>query len=1348
VFFVDRLSPTTVSASMHRRMPAPTSKSSQERSKKQKQLAVLSLAAAMALPTVGVSMRAFAEEVAAVNATATEAVVPAPQPAAAALFATLDDLSDADLLKQGLSQYKNGQYEEAVTSLQRVKKDALSDSEKKQLDETLSQADSAAKERQSARAEFEKGQEALNGNNPAEALTHFKAARDNKFADAGTRDKADTQVAMAQALMTQSGSDAKSLYKKGRDEYRKGDWIAARADLTSARDLGYKPGFLEKSPADMLKEMDAKEQKDAAKAQKEADARAAQAAADAQAKADAEARAKAEADAKAAAPAPAPTPTPTPTPAPTPAPTVADTKPDTTATPPPAPTPAPVAEEPAAPAVDAKAAYKLAKQQYNKGDWIAARKNFEIARDAGYKPGLFEGDAPTKYLARMDAKENADAAKAQQEAEARAAREAAEAQARADAEAKAKADAEAMAKAEADAKARAQADAAKPTPTPAPTPTPTPTPAPTPTPTPAPAPTVTTTTQTPAPAPAPTVQQQLEETAKLEQIKKERDAFTAKQLVDDARKATSENRKDEAIKLYSQALDLDPTNAAAREGRAQLMLETGTNTAVAPGAATGVVDVQIRKDRVRYEVDSSTAQIDKDLKSGDIPDAYRQLDKARVAVNLERQLFTTEELAALDDRLVRAQRDIDAAKAAADAAADKARAEELKRATAAAAERDREQRQRTTKDLINVTQQQIREAKYEPAMGTLNQILSLDPQNDYARGVMPLVQEKAIVQQQRGYREEFDLQMEKSLNAAEEKRIPYDDILRYPPNWPDISEVRDASVRAERGVKEVDQTVQAQLERKLPEINFNGNNFVDVIDFLRDVTSANLFVNWRALETAGITKEAPVTARLKDVKFSKALKTILDDVGGGTVKLSYTIDEGVITISTADDLAKNTATRTYDIRDLLVDVPDFDQVPDLSLLATSTGGTGGGGGGGGGGGRGGGGGGGGGGQGLFGGQGLNQNGQGGAKTMTREERVDAIVKLIQETVDPNSWRDNGGQVGAVKELSGQLIVTQTADNQRQLINLLEQLRETRAIQVTVETRFVSVSRNFLEDVGLNLDFFFNIQNPNKFSEISVTQGSAAFTQNPSTGIPGSIGSSATPPQSLTVTGTYLDKFQVNMLLRATQASIHTSVVTAPRVTLFNGQRAWVLIATQRAYVSDLTPVVGNGVVAFSPTIDVINSGVLLDVQATVSSDRKYVTLTLRPQLAELLGLFEFTFQQGTTQGTTPIIGGGGTIVTNTSAGSGIVQQPEIQLTEVRTTVSVPDGGTLLLGGQTLAGEVEKEAGVPVLSKVPFLKRLFTNRSTAKDETVLLILVKPTIIIQREAEQKQFPLLSTKVNGGG
>jgi general secretion pathway protein D len=281
----------------------------------------------------------------------------------------------------------------------------------------------------------------------------------------------------------------------------------------------------------------------------------------------------------------------------------------------------------------------------------------------------------------------------------------------------------------------------------------------------------------------------------------------------------------------------------------------------------------------------------------------------------------------------------------------------------------------------------------------------------------------------------------------------------------------------------------------------------------------------------------------------------------------------------------------------------------------------------------------------------------------------------------------------------------------------------------------------------------------KLSVVPINQNSAVFTANPSTGLPGSIrnvnngdvsgGLGALGLSSLGLTGTYLDNFTVQFLLRATQAEQKSTNVTAPRLTLFNGQRAFVLVSRQTAYVSNLTPVVATGAVAFNPTIGLVQSGVLLDVQATVSSDRKYVTLTLRPQLATLLDLLPFTFQSDTAanSGTTVPITNPNNNFTNfgTNAAAGTIQQPILQITEVRTTVSVPDGGTLLLGGQTLAGEIEREAGVPILSKIPFLKRLFTNRSTAKDEQILLILVKPTIVIQREQEQRQFPLMSTKVS---
>jgi type II secretory pathway component GspD/PulD (secretin) len=240
-----------------------------------------------------------------------------------------------------------------------------------------------------------------------------------------------------------------------------------------------------------------------------------------------------------------------------------------------------------------------------------------------------------------------------------------------------------------------------------------------------------------------------------------------------------------------------------------------------------------------------------------------------------------------------------------------------------------------------------------------------------------------------------------------------------------------------------------------------------------------------------------------------------------------------------------------------------------------------------------------------------------------------------------------------------------------------------------------------------------------------------------------LGSATATPTGLTTSATYLDDFQVSLVMRAVQASVSSTVVTAPRVTLFNGQRAYVLVTTTRAYVSNLTPVVSTGVSSFAPTISATQSGVVLDVQATVSADRKYVTLTLRPSLNTLLDLLPFTFQSGASV----ISNNGPAGSTVTSTPSGTIQQPETQVTQVRTTVSVPDGGTLLLGGQTLAGEIEREIGVPVLSKIPILKRLFTNKSVAKDEQILLIMVRPTIIMQREIEQKQFPLLASKLTGG-
>jgi type II secretory pathway component GspD/PulD (secretin) len=1253
----------------------------------------------------------------------------------AAARAALDQLGepvdDAGKLAKGIAQYNAHEYEESVATLQTVNSDQLSAQGKQSLTDTLAKASAAADQRKDARAEFEKGEQALAANQPGAAMDHYKAAAANTYADDGTVAKAKEQEAVAQEGIKKASADMKGLYGDAINDFKAGNLADAKTKFTTLQDAGFRAPLFQRSPGDYLNDINQK---------------------------------------MAAMPAPAPMPAPAqataPPASPAVAPVVASTAADTTAAPTASaatePTTMPMAQapatQPAAPEVAAAPtpppapnpgdAYHLARQQYNKGDWISARQNFMIARDGGYKAGLFE-DSPAKYLARMDKKEQADDQRHQEEIRQQqmlAAAAAASAQPAAPVTAEAAPTTAEAAASPATAPATESA-AASPLPTisdrPAANASPNASPATAPAMAeasnaamPATAPTTSEANASPEAATAPavsTAQQELAQIAEAQRIKQEQMAFEAKQKIADAKDAKAQNRLDDALNLYTQAVALDPTNVDAINGRNDLLTLTSRKPGPSNALDREAREVEARRQSIQYSFGIAIDEAQNDIEAKKIADAKVAIERARVARNTDPQIFTDDEMRAFDSRIAGTEAALDTASAQlSQEELDKQQAETAARLASQQQAREN-QKVQTIADLIGNARTLTEQGRYREALSVIDQILVIDPGNDYAVGVRPLVEDRADFAEQRKYREDFDHSFTTILNQAEEKRIPYNDILRYPENWPDLTETRERSVAAERGEQVGDQAVAAQLDRRLPDIKFDAVGFSDVIDFLRDLTSANIFVNWRALEAAGVDKNAPVTARLRDVPFAKVLRTILDDVSGGTTKLGYTIDEGVITISTEDDLAKNTSTRVYDIRDLIIDVPDFTDAPkfDLTQSQGNGGGTTIGGGAGGGGQQGGG--------NLFGGGGGN----GETKGPTRQELVEAIIKLIQDTVASDTWKDNGGNIGSVRELGGQLIVTQTPENQRALVKLLDQLREQRALQVTIETRFLFVQRNYLDSLGVNFNFSFgngpggvagNIPSP-----ITVTQGSSSFTTPSSlnTPVPGNLATEAATTPNLSTGVTFLSDFQANLVVQATQDEVNSSNLTAPRVTLFNGQRAYVLVSTETAYVSNLTPVVGAGIAAYEPTISIVQSGVVLDVTATISADRKYVTLTLRPTLSVLeTPIPSFSVSSFGVGATT--IGG---VATATTIGASI-QEPEIQITSVRTTVSVPDGGTLLLGGQTLSSEVDREAGVPILSDIPFLKRLFTNRGTAKDDQVLLILVKPTIIIQREREQEQFPLLNT------
>ena len=82
-----------------------------------------------------------------------------------------------------------------------------------------------------------------------------------------------------------------------------------------------------------------------------------------------------------------------------------------------------------------------------------------------------------------------------------------------------------------------------------------------------------------------------------------------------------------------------------------------------------------------------------------------------------------------------------------------------------------------------------------------------------------------------------------------------------------------------------------------------------------------------------------------------------------------------------------------------------------------------------------------------------------------------------------------------------------------------------------------------------------------------------------------------------------------------------------------------------------------------------------------------------------------------------------------------IQQPELITTTVTTTVSVPDGGTVLMGGIKRQREGRNEYGVPILSKIPYINRLFKNVGIGRTTESLMLMVTPRIIIQEEEEEK-------------
>jgi len=646
-------------------------------------------------------------------------------------------------------------------------------------------------------------------------------------------------------------------------------------------------------------------------------------------------------------------------------------------------------------------------------------------------------------------------------------------------------------------------------------------------------------------------------------------------------------------------------------------------------------------------------------------------------------------------------------------------AEQIERARIAKATKDREQRVRNLMAQANKFNQtmQLREAA-----DLYRQVLLIEPTNDSAKLLLQFTMDKINYRAYNDVTAKRSEQMQRHGIVNEETLIPYVDLLIYPSDWVELTRRREGD--QSHADSPANRVVRARLEENLKEIAADQQGFEKVINFLRDTTGTNIFVNWPALQGVGVDRNTPVSVNLHEIPFRKVLQTILSEAGGGSnSQLSYTIDDGVLTISTIEDLnsVKYQVVRVFDIRDMLVQPDTNIKPPSFNLQDITQGGTTQGGSGGG--------------TSSNSNQSLFNQTDNGATTPSKspDDIAKDIIEVIKTTVAHDTWTDAGGTIGTIKPLNGQLIINQTVDNQNAVYNLLQQLRETRALQIAIEARILLVSNNFFDQFGL--DWSLSVpagQFLGSVGALSIDTGnSSTLAIPPGTSVPGSLNTfGAVGNNALNISGSILDNWTLNLLIRATQADTRTITVDAPRVTLFNGQSGYIAVTEQQNFVSNFcqTATTGglnsNGAVATNLTVSTLSTGVVLFVEATVSADRRYVVMKARPQLATLEGIQ--TFNSSGVQN--PAFN---------SLNAGFVQLPKVRFTTVDTMVSVPDGGTLLLGGEKILGESEIEIGVPILSKIPGLQRLFTNRAMNKDERTLLILVRPRIIIQKEIEMNLY-----------
>ena len=286
-----------------------------------------------------------------------------------------------------------------------------------------------------------------------------------------------------------------------------------------------------------------------------------------------------------------------------------------------------------------------------------------------------------------------------------------------------------------------------------------------------------------------------------------------------------------------------------------------------------------------------------------------------------------------------------------------------------------------------------------------------------------------------------------------------------------------------------------------------------------------------------------------------------------------------------------------------------------------------------------------------------------------------------------------GTIWADKDTNA-LIITAPQRTMRALNAVIDKL-DIRRAQVVVEAIIVEVSNDNTANLGVNwiLDGTNSRLAVGGFIE-PVGGSSLVDLYN--------AAKSGTPPSSGAVTGTTLAIGRlattgVNFaaIARAMQGDSRTNIISKPTITMRDNEESKIEVAQEVPFLTGQYSTNTGNATAFQ-TIQRQQVGTILSVTPQINEGDS-VVLKVEIEVSSIAASSK----------------GAVDLITNKRT--------------VKTTVLIPDGGTLVIGGLIEDKATNAEQRVPFLSRIPLVGELFRVRDTSKGKTNLMVFLQPHIL---------------------